>query len=153
MSTPTTGSAAAPAGAYAGDVEPAEAWRMLGERPDAVLVDVRTAIELALIGAPDLSSVGHGALHVEWQTQQGRNPNFPAALRAALDARGVTPDTPLLFLCRSGGRSRAAAIDATALGYRAAFNIAHGFEGDLDGQRHRNGRNGWRASGLPWSQT
>jgi len=59
----------------------------------------------------------------------------------------------LLFLCRSGVRSRAAAIAMTAAGYSRAYNIAQGFEGDPDAERHRGNKNGWKASGLPWKQT
>jgi rhodanese-related sulfurtransferase len=60
---------------------------------------------------------------------------------------------PVLFLCRSGARSRSAAIALTRAGYAKAYNVAGGFEGDLDWMRHRGGKNGWKASGLPWKQT
>ena len=33
-----------------------------------------------------------------------------------------------------------------------AYNIAQGFEGDLDEARHRGSLTGWKASGLPWRQ-
>jgi rhodanese-related sulfurtransferase len=58
-----------------------------------------------------------------------------------------------MFLCRSGVRSRAAAIAMTRAGFSRAYNIAGGFEGDLDGERHRGAANGWKAAGLPWKQT
>jgi rhodanese-related sulfurtransferase len=50
-------------------------------------------------------------------------------------------------------RSRAAAVAMTGAGYSRAYNIAGGFEGDPDAERHRGNRNGWKASGLPWKQT
>jgi rhodanese-related sulfurtransferase len=50
-------------------------------------------------------------------------------------------------------RSRAAAIAMTGAGYSRAYNIAGGFEGDPDQERHRGKKNGWKASGLPWKQT
>ena len=59
----------------------------------------------------------------------------------------------MLLLCRSGGRSRAAAMALTAAGYAHAYNIAGGFEGDLNATKHRGGMNGWKAAGLPWNQT
>jgi rhodanese-related sulfurtransferase len=58
----------------------------------------------------------------------------------------------VLFLCRSGARSRAAAVALTGLGFAKAFNVAGGFEGDPDGERHRGNINGWKAAGLPWRQ-
>jgi hypothetical protein len=41
----------------------------------------------------------------------------------------------------------------TRAGYHKAFNIADGFEGDLDAQRHRGQNKGWKAQGLPWKQS
>ena len=32
-------------------------------------------------------------------------------------------------------------------------NVAEGFEGDLDGERHRGNLNGWKARGLSWRQS
>jgi rhodanese-related sulfurtransferase len=56
-------------------------------------------------------------------------------------------------LCRSGARSRAAAIAMTRAGLERAYNVAGGFEGELDENRHRGLRNGWKAAGLPWKQS
>lgn len=140
-------------GPCAGDLNPTEAWERLASSPDAALVDVRTRIEHALIGTPDLSSLGREPVCVEWMTQQGPNPGFLAELRAKLAERGTTPGTPVLFLCRSGGRSRMAAGELTAAGFTACYNVVEGFEGDLDARGHRNSVNGWKARGLPWRQT
>jgi rhodanese-related sulfurtransferase len=81
------------------------------------------------------------------------NPNFVADAIEALQAAGAGPQTPVLFLCRSGARSRAAAMALTRAGFEKAFNIAGGFEGDLNGEGHRGQTNGWKAAGLPWRQT
>jgi rhodanese-related sulfurtransferase len=40
----------------------------------------------------------------------------------------------------------------TRAGFTRAFNVSGGFEGNLDGEGHRGGVNGWKASGLPWRQ-
>ena len=151
MSTPQTG--AVPAGPCAGELKPAEAWARLVGDPAALLVDVRSRIELALTGAPDLTGLAREPVVVEWMTLQGRNPGFLDELQGQLSERGAGPDTPLLFLCRSGGRSRMAAGELTAVGFRACYNIAEGFEGALDAQGHRNSVDGWKARGLPWKQT
>jgi rhodanese-related sulfurtransferase len=76
------------------------------------------------------------------------NPDFPNRLAETVPSR----TTPLLFLCRSGARSRAAAMALTAEGYSRCFNIAEGFEGNLDANRHRGQVGGWKAAGLPWVQ-
>ena len=57
----------------------------------------------------------------------------------------------VLFLCRSGVRSIAAAKRATELGLQA-YNILEGFEGDADASAQRGKRGGWRFRGLPWRQ-
>lgn len=140
-----------PASGYAGDVAPKTAWKILTEHKDAVLIDVRTRAEWNFVGVPDLASVGKKPALLEWQmfpTMQP-NPDFVSAL-----ADGVAnKETPLLFLCRSGARSAAAAKAMTAAGYNACFNVSDGFEGPLNGEAKRGSTDGWKASGLPWRQT
>ena len=67
-------------------------------------------------------------------------------------AQGVRPDQTLLLLCRSGQRSRSAAIALTAAGFKCCYNIAEGFEGDKDASGHRGTVGGWKVAGLPWGQ-
>ena len=83
----------------------------------------------------------------------GVNKNFVAELQAVLQEQGVATDAPVLFMCQSGGRSKMAAMQCTELGYTRCYNIADGFEGDLDDHRHRNSVSGWKVAGLPWYQT
>ncbi len=135
---------------YAGDLLPEQAWALLSENPDAVLVDVRTNPEWSFVGVPDLSSLGKRAALISWQVYPSMERN--ADFEAALDGLGVKADAPILFLCRSGARSRAAAIAATAAGRTTCYNIAYGFEGDPNAERHRGQTNGWKASNLPWAQ-
>lgn len=137
---------------YAGDVSVTEAWAALARDPHAQLVDVRTAAEWAFVGLPDLSSLGRRVHCIEWVSFPGMDSNtaFMTELAAAL---GPAQDSAIYFLCRSGARSRAAAIAATASGYTNSYNIAGGFEGDLNAEHHRGKNNGWKVAGLPWVQT
>lgn len=139
----------------AGDVECRDAWALLAADPKAQLVDVRTAAELTFVGLPDLSDLGRDVLTVEWQVypSMAANPDFAGRTTALLTRAGAGPDTPVLFLCRSGARSRAAATAMTKAGFTRAYNVAGGFEGEPDSARHRGTRNGWKASGLPWRQS
>lgn len=141
-----------PSNDYAGDVSPAEAWEVLEKDPKAQLVDVRTTAEWNYVGLPDLASLEREPVLVEWQSFPSMKVN-PAFVSDTERATSVPKDTPLFFLCRSGVRSRAAAVAMTAAGYSRAYNVAGGFEGDADAERHRGNRNGWKASGLPWKQT
>jgi rhodanese-related sulfurtransferase len=128
---------------YAGDLTPEQAWDLLTTDERAVLVDVRTDGEWRTIGVP----VHDRAAFVEWVTPAGPNPAFLTELEQA----GLTPgeERPVIFLCRSGVRSVAAATAATAAGYGPSYNVLNGFEGDVgpDGLR---GHQGWQAAGLPW---
>ena len=128
---------------YAGALLPIEAQAVLKALPDAVLLDVRTQAEIDWVGFVP------GALHVEWQRYPGgvANPDFLVQLQAL-----VKPMQTVLFLCRSGGRSHAAAALAAQAGYGRAYNVLQGFEGDRDTDGHRNVLGGWRAAGLPWKQ-
>jgi rhodanese-related sulfurtransferase len=140
---------------YAGDVGAAEAWEMLEKDPKAQLVDVRTQAEWNFVGLPDISGLGRRVHCIEWQNFPDMAPNsdFAAEVSGALAASGAEKGTPVLFLCRSGARSRAAAMAMTRAGYQKSFNVAGGFEGDLDAERHRGQSSGWKAEGLPWKQS
>ncbi|MDV8069735.1 rhodanese-like domain-containing protein [Rhodococcus sp. IEGM 1366] len=136
---------------YAGDLTPEQAWELLRENPEAVLVDVRTDAEWKYVGIPDVTSLGNSAVQIEWVSYPNgaRNDNFVDELKES----GVVPGSgkPVIFLCRSGQRSIGAAESATASGIGPSYNVLDGFEGGLDADGHR-GVVGWRAIGLPWRQ-
>jgi rhodanese-related sulfurtransferase len=136
---------------YAGDVDPTKAWEMLAQDPKALLVDVRTEPEWMFTGTPDLSPLGGKATLLSWQI-------FPAMTVDAdftrkLSGAAADRDTVLLFICRTGGRSRAAAEAMAQFGYQRCFNVSDGFEGPPDPERHRGRVAGWKAAGLPWAQS
>lgn len=140
---------------YAGDLLATDAYELLSTDVDSALVDVRTQAEWAYVGVPDLTSIGKTALFLEWQSFPAMrvDPGFSARLSAMLQDARVTTEAPLLFLCRSGARSRHAAIAMTNAGWTRCFNIWDGFEGPLDPWRRRNVVGGWKAVNLPWSQS
>jgi len=126
--------------ACAGEVMPREAFEHLSEH-SAVLVDVRTPQEWQL-GQPDLSKTPSRMLSISWRTAQdyALNPQFAGTLAGL---QKINKDTPLFFMCKSGGRSLEAALAMTAAGYRYCFNIRGGFEGKPD-------MPGWKTNQLPW---
>lgn len=133
---------------YAGDITPQQAWDLLRNDPDAVLVDVRTDGEWRKIGIPDTAELGKTPIFVEWVNNFGqRNQNFVDDLVA----NGVKTG-PVFFLCRSGQRSVHTAIAATAAGIEPSYNVLEGFEGAVgpSGQRDVEG---WKVLGLPWKQS
>lgn len=142
-------------GSYAGDVTPADVWRTLESDPSAVLVDVRTVAEWSFVGVTDLGALAKRPIFQEWQSYPSMqvDPGFADRLAEALGGAGAGADAPVFFLCRSGARSQAAAALMAAHGYTRCFNISGGFEGPLDGARHRGQSAGWKAEGLPWMQS
>lgn len=126
---------------YEGAVTPEEAHTLIQNNPESILVDVRTLAELELVGrVPD-------ALHIEWAFYPGMvaNPDFDKQLVQQIDK-----NSPVIFMCRTGGRSHNAAVVAAKLGY-TAFNMLEGFEGEANVDQQRTMINGWKHAGLPWT--
>ncbi|MEZ2390563.1 rhodanese-like domain-containing protein [bacterium RCC_150] len=129
---------------YAGDLTPQDAWAKL--EAGAILVDVRTEGEWAHIGIPDTKATENDPLFIQWNLAGGRpNPSFMDELKQ--QAPEATDGVELVFLCRSGQRSIAAAIAATQAGY-TSYNVLEGFEGEPDRYGERT-VNGWKNRGLP----
>jgi rhodanese-related sulfurtransferase len=142
-----------------------EAYALMQEESDAVLIDVRDPIEIKFTGFAEPTDI-----HVPWvladRTQFddeaqtwpiARNPDFEEQIRAELESLGVEDDTPIIMMCRSGSTRSAPAADLVAeMGYSDVYSMSDGFEGgqlkegDSAGVRARNG---WRNAGLPWSYT
>jgi rhodanese-related sulfurtransferase len=129
---------------YGGALTPAEAYEVWRNVPGAKLVDVRTRAEWDYVGRVP------GAVEIELLTYPGNRPNpgFLQELEGKADKAA-----PVMFICRSGGRSHNAAMLARQAGYGAAYNVLEGFEGDRDAHGHRNTTGGWRLAGLPWTQS
>jgi rhodanese-related sulfurtransferase len=132
--------------AYAGAVTPQQAFALLQADPAVILIDVRTRAERDWVGQVKISPDQHRA--VEWNVypQGTPNPAFLAELTNVADK-----DQVLLFLCRSGVRSRHAAKAATQQGYTNCFDILEGFEGNKDAEGHRKTIEGWCFARLPWT--
>lgn len=124
-----------------------DAWGMLVEDPSAMLIDVRTMAEWNFVGTPNLDSLGKEVRLAEWTRfpDGAPNPDFLSTAR-----EGLVADQPILFLCRSGARSQAAATMFADAGFTNLYNVSSGFEGDLDPEHHRH--DGWKDN-LPWNQS
>ena len=132
------------------DVTPAATWEALTQDPAAALIDVRTDAEWNFVGVPDLAEAGKQVVLIPWQVYPSMQVNgaFAEHLRKA----GLSPESKLFFICRSGVRSLAAGQAAQAAGFPLAYNVAGGFEGPVDAEGHRGQVAGWKADGLPWLQ-
>ena len=131
-----------------------DVWSRLKGDTGSVLIDVRTIAEWAYVGLPDLSQIGKRPVLVEWQgfPDDRQNTSFVERVTEALNPLGSNRECELFFICRSGARSLKAAQAMTAAGFTRCRNVADGFEGPLDTERHRGRLAGWKARGLPWVQ-
>ncbi len=131
---------------------PAQAWKLLEAEPRAVLIDVRSSMEYLFVGHPK------GSVHVGWIDEPDWvvNPHFVTEVRKVmLGGIGVEEhdsDAPVLLICRSGKRSLEAGKLLIENGFKEVYNVAEGFEGELDESHHRSTSGGWRFHGLPWEQ-
>jgi rhodanese-related sulfurtransferase len=134
----------------------AQAYEKWKATPDEVMIiDVRTPEEYAFVGHPD-KAWNIPLAFVTYQRKNGKteygpkwNPDFVAEVK---NLAGLN-DT-LLVMCRSGDRSAKAVNELAAAGFKNAYTVTDGFEGDkvkdpgsvYNGKRMRNG---WKNS-APW---
>lgn len=126
------------------DLTPAEAYRMMQES-SVFLVDVRSVAEYVFVGHPENAYNIPLMFWEEKRQEMVPNPHFLQDLEARFEKEDV-----LIFICRSGGRSRKAAEVARDAGFERVFNIMEGFEGEKGPQGHRT-VNGWKNAELPYT--
>lgn len=133
------------------EIRPPEAWAIIQTEPTATLIDVRSRMEFDYVGHAPI------AQHVPWAEPPDWKviPGFVDRVRSQLAKKysGRVEELPILTICRSGARSRAAGQALLAAGFVNVYNIQEGFEGDRDSNKHRGVVNGWRFHGLPWEQS
>lgn len=128
-------------------LSPKEAYQFLHDHPSALLVDVRSHMEFLFVGHPV------GAIDIPWidEPDWKPNPQFITLVRQAM-LGGAGGAAPVVLICRSGVRSLEAGKALVAAGINDVYNVAEGFEGQLDDKHHRSAVGGWRFHGLPWEQ-
>lgn len=133
-------------------LSPQQAYRLLQDDPQSLLVDIRSTMEYLFVGHPT------GAVHVPWidEPDWTVNPDFLTEIRKRLlGGATCSPDdqcASVVLICRSGKRSLEAGKTLIEGGLPQVFHIDEGFEGELDEHHHRSTSGGWRFHGLPWEQ-
>ena len=131
-----------------------EAFELLREDQDAVLIDVRTVREHLEVGIPDLRGLGKDIFTIEW-----RNSILPGSRKRFLNDFNKNlshhDEGKYLFICRSGLRSNFAALTVEESfksgNYNGmCFNIKDGFEGYEQPSVYPQNPTGWKNLGLPW---
>lgn len=142
-------------GLYVTAKEAYEMW--LADKNKIKILDVRTPEEYVFVGhAPMAQNIPFQLFNYKMAVRNKgplmrANPNFMAEV-----GRKYKPSDTILVICRSGNRSAAAVNVMASAGFKIAYSITDGFEGDrvkdpsspFYGKRFKNG---WRNSDIPWT--
>ena len=135
-----------------------EAYQMwLADKNKIKILDVRTPEDYVFVGhAPMAQNIPYQLFNYKMAIRNKGplmtpNPNFIAEVGLK-----YKPSDTILVICRSGNRSAAAVNAMAAAGFKTAYSIVDGFEGDrvkdpaspVYGKRFQNG---WRNSEIPWT--
>tara|TARA_B100000674_G_scaffold98794_1_gene71563 strand:- start:150 stop:614 length:465 start_codon:yes stop_codon:yes gene_type:complete len=133
-----------------------EAFELLKEDKKAVLIDVRTNKEHLEVGIPDLREIGRDTFKIEWRNSilLGSRKRFLNDFNKNISHHD---EAKYLFICRSGIRSKFAALTVeesfkTGNYNGMCFNIGDGFEGYEQPSVYLQNPTGWKNLGLPWSR-
>lgn len=130
-----------------------EAFEILNNDKNSLLVDVRSFEEANFSGVVHPSQLDDRVVIVPWKTSETMqaNPKFSESLSYFISkvfAR-ESDKTKVIFICRSGEISGSAAENFSSSKY-PCYIVKHGFEGDMNEKRQRGLVNGWKADNLPW---
>jgi rhodanese-related sulfurtransferase len=127
------------------EINSREAYEMITKNPAFRLVDVRSIAEYYFVGHPEMAANVPLTFWDEKAQTLVRNERFLDDLKTR-----YKPEETLIFICRSGGRSRQAAQLAREAGYSNVYSVKEGFEGEKDARGYRTVV-GWKNSGLPYT--
>ena len=141
-----------------------QAYKLTEEENKKILfIDVRTRAEVNFLGIPTAADANVPYMKLsEWYSWDKKKNNFKmelndtfiAQIEKRLADKGLNKNHKIIFMCRSGSRSAAAANVMAKAGYKNVYSIVDGFEGDKAKQGPQKGQrvvNGWKNSNLPWS--
>lgn len=141
-----------------------EAAAMKQANPSKVLlIDIRTRAEAMYLGMPTLADYLVPVLDFpeawEWSEAQGEylqqgNPSFVKDIEKRQQRAGMTKDDAVILICRSGIRSNSASGLLSYYGFKKAYTVVDGYEGDKAESGPDKGQrtvNGWKNAKLPWT--
>jgi|SRR5690554_494289 len=128
-----------------------------------LFVDVRDPVEIMFVGFSDSVHINIPYLLVDrqqWDEERGvfkleLNPDFVEQVGSELERRGLSADTEIITMCRSGNeRGEPSAQFLRDNGFPNARYVINGFQGSSIKDGSQAGFrlvNGWQNEGLPWS--
>jgi rhodanese-related sulfurtransferase len=143
-------------GLYVTAKEAYEKWKAEPEK--VKILDVRTPEEFLFVGHPTMAwKIPVATQSYEWDAEKKQFPMTPLPDFASRVQTVAKPDDILMAMCRSGGRSAIAVNMLAQAGFKKAYNIIDGMEGDAnaDSDSVAQGqplKDGWKNSGCPWTK-
>jgi rhodanese-related sulfurtransferase len=142
-------------GLYVTAKEAYEMW--LADKNKIKILDVRTPEEYIFVGhAPMAHNIPIQIFNYKMAVRNKEplmkaNPNFINEV-----GRKFKPSDTILVICRSGNRSAAAVNAMASAGFKIAYSVTDGFEGDRvkdpsSSSYGKRSKKGWRNSGVPWT--
>ena len=127
-----------------------------------LFVDVRSRVEVQYFGIAESVDFNIPYYFVDqwhWNKLNERfsrieNKDFEKSLQRRLLQKGLTKADPIIFICKSGARSKRAAKAIYAKGYKNVYIIPTGFDGGKAKLGPKKGHRvveGWKFDGMPWS--
>jgi rhodanese-related sulfurtransferase len=144
-------------------LDAAEAHQLKSQQQDTLFIDVRTRAEVAFLGMPTVADANIPYVLAEdwsgWRDKKKTfkfpaNSEFQPAVDALVAEHGLSKQSRIIVMCRSGSRSAKAANLLAKAGYTNVYTVVDGYEGDKAKNGERKGQrvvNGWKNAGLPWS--
>jgi len=136
-----------------------EAYEKWKAEPDKVkVIDVRTPEEYLFVGHPTMAWKIPVAIQIyEWDSEKKTFPMKPLADFVSRCREVANPDDTLMLMCRSGGRSAIAVNLLAQAGFKHAYNVVDGMEGDANADSDSVAeaqplKDGWKNSGCPWTK-
>lgn len=137
-------------------VEAPESLKWVNEKK-AQIVDVRTPQEFVFVGHTNMApNIPFKVWTGEFGLKDGKvepklaeNKNFVQEVQ-----KKFKPEDTLIIMCRSGQRSAVAANVLAKVGFKKAYSMVDGFEGDKAKEGPNKGKrtvNGWKNAGNPWT--
>ena len=135
----------------------------LATKEKVLFIDVRTRAEVNFLGMPTVADANIPYMELDrmyaWDEKKGvfkmdPNSGFVTEVQKRLEEKGLTPDSKVVLICRSGDRSAKAADLLAKIGLKRVYSVVDGYEGDQAKDGPTKGQrvvNGWRNSNLPWT--
>lgn len=142
-------------------LNPTEAYELKKSGGEKVLfVDIRTQAEQEFVGQPaniDKNIPSEFRDYTKYDAKKKRhakvpNLNFVSDMDKLVKTKGLSKDSEIILICRSGSRSAKMTDLLAKNGYTNVYTVLDGFQGGKNKADHKKrNKTGWKVANLPWT--